>query len=77
MMKNTLKIFAFVLGLGSLLIGSNSCSKDDAKVCCTWTSDGEKYKYCEGESYEGVKLTGEVWTYFKTYVKEYYNAVCK
>ena len=74
MFKTSLKIFALVLGLGSMLFGASSCKKDD--VCCSWTADGEKYKYCEGETYGGEKLTGAVWTEFKAYVKEYYNATC-
>ncbi len=80
MIKSTLKFVALILGLGSLLFGASSCKKDDDdKICCTWTDDGDKYTYCKGEDHpwqDGVKLEGEEWTYFKSYVTAYYNADC-
>jgi hypothetical protein len=77
MMKTVFKLFAFVIGLSSLLFVSNSCKKDDAKECCSFTYDGEHYKYCEGQTVDGEKLTGENWTYFKSIVKDYFDGTCK
>jgi hypothetical protein len=85
-MKTILKLFAFFIGLSSLLLNFNSCKKDDSSKkddsedtveCCSWTYDGTKYKYCEGDSYDGVELTGAAWTNFKAYVKDYYGATCR
>jgi len=75
-MRFTIKIFAIILGLGSMVFGSSSCEKEDNLKCCTWTYDGEKYKYCIGDSYDGYKITEANWEDFKSYVKEYYGAKC-
>jgi len=76
-MRKTVKFFAFFIGLSALLLSFNSCKKDDEKECCSWTYGSETYKVCEGDSYGGTKLSGTLWTAFKTYVKSYYDATCK
>jgi hypothetical protein len=45
------KLFAFLIGAGSLLFSASSCKKDDGQECCTATEtyDGITVKYtaCE------------------------------
>ncbi len=76
MIKSTLKFVALILGLGSLLFGASSCKKDDDEKCCSWTYDGEKVKYCIGDTYGDTKITDANWAEFKAYVKDYYGATC-
>lgn len=61
MLKSSLKFFALVLGVGSMVFASTSCKKDDAKECCTLTENGVTEKICEGDSFYGIKLEGQLW----------------
>lgn len=76
-MRKTVKVFAFLIGLSALLLSFNSCKKDDDKECCSWTYGSETHKYCEGGYNGTTKLSGSDWTFFKTYIKTYFNATCK
>jgi hypothetical protein len=82
-MKKVFKTIAFIIGLGSLLLGTNSCKKDDPKKCCTWTFGGFTYKYCVGDtyypngpSYDGVVLKGDAWSYYRAHFKDDFLATC-
>jgi len=76
MFKTTLKIFAFVLGLGSLLLGSNSCKKDAASVCCSFR-DGDQedgfhdYKVCKDSNW-----TTEEWTSYVDFIENDLGGTC-
>ena len=49
-MKKVVKLSAALFGVAAMTFGLSSCSKDeDSEKCCTNTSDGTTYQFCEND----------------------------
>ena len=73
-----MKLSAYIIGAFVVLTGSSSCEKKEkieTHECCTFTDDGDFYKYCEDDS--DLVNSDYSWDYYKAYFIRYYNAVCK
>lgn len=86
MRRPIFKMLAFALGSSALIVGANSCEKDEKEkeevICCSWTSyyTQQEREACEGDQnpFNNMEiLTGENWEDFKDYIINYYSGTCE